>query len=119
MPSLVRNSRLSMCPTAAGTLSRLACARAMSAGIDVAPLMVKAGVTRKQVEDDSVRLAVKGQIEFVELIADALHDDCLGFHLARDYDLREIGLLYYVSVSSEILNDALHKVACYSGIVNE
>ena len=40
-----------MHPSAAGLLSRLACARAMSAGIDVAPLMVKAGVTRKQVED--------------------------------------------------------------------
>jgi hypothetical protein len=50
MPSLVRNSRLqqiSMRPSAAGTLSRLACAHAVSAGIDVAPLMVKAGVTRK------------------------------------------------------------------------
>ena len=119
MPSLVRNSRLSMCPTAAGTLSRLACARAMSAGIDVAPLMVKAGVTRKQVEDDSVRLAVKGQIEFVELIADALHDDCLGFHLARDYDLREIGLLYYVWNSSKLLGDAFRRVERYSTIINE
>src|SRR5436309_7726603 len=122
MPSLVRNSRLQqigMCPTAAGTLSRLACAHAMCAGIDVAPLMVKAGVTRRQVEDDSVRLAVKGQIEFVELIADALHDDCLGFHLARDYDLREIGLLNYVWNSSNLLGDAFRRVERYSTIINE
>jgi hypothetical protein len=45
VPSLVRSSRLqqiSMYPTAAGLLSRLACARAMAAGVDVAPLMVKA-----------------------------------------------------------------------------
>src|SRR5882672_12842277 len=119
MPSLVRNSRLSMCPTAAGTLSRLACARAMSAGVDVEPLMVKAGVTRKQVEDDSVRLAVKGQIEFVELVADALHDDFLGFHLARDYDLREIGLLHYVLNSSDLLGDALRRAERYSSIVSE
>jgi hypothetical protein len=49
MRSLVRDSglqQISMHPSTAGTLSRLACARAMSAGIDVAPLMVKAGVTR-------------------------------------------------------------------------
>jgi AraC-like DNA-binding protein len=122
MSSLVRDSGLrhiSMRPSAAGTLSRLACARAMSAGIDVAPLMVKAGVTRKQVEDDSVRLAVKGQIKFVELIADALRDDFLGFHLARDGDLRESGLLYYVLNSSDLLGDALRRTERYSTIVNE
>jgi AraC-like DNA-binding protein len=122
MPSLVRNSRLqqiSMYPTAAGLLSRLACARAMAAGVDVAPLMVKAGVTRKQVQDDSVRLAVKSQIKFVELVADALHDDCLGFHLARDYDLREFGLLYYVWNSSDLLGDAFRRAERYSSIANE
>ena len=81
--------------------------------------MVKAGVTRKQVEDQSVRLAAKGQIEFVQLIADALHDDCLGFHLARDYDLREIGLLYYVWNSSNLLGDGFRRVERYSTIVNE
>jgi AraC-like DNA-binding protein len=108
-----------MRPSAAGTLSRLACAHAMSAGVDVAPLMVKAGVTRKQVEDDSVRLAVKGQIEFVELVANALHDDLLGFHLARDYDLREIGLLYYVWNSSNLLGDAFRRAERYCSIMNE
>jgi AraC-like DNA-binding protein len=122
VPGLVRNSRLqqiSMCPSAAGTLSRLACARAVSAGIDVAPLMVKAGVTRKQVEDQNVRLAAKGQIKFVELVADALDDDLLGFHLGCDYDLREIGLLYYVWNSSELLGDAFRSAERYSSIVNE
>ena len=108
-----------MRPSAAGLLSRLACARAVSAGIDVEPLMVKAGVTRKQVEDHSVRLAVKGQIKFVELIADALHDDLLGFHLGCDYDLREIGLLYYVCNSSELLGDAFRRAERYCSIVNE
>ena len=42
-----------MRPTAAGMLSRLACTRAMSAGVDVAPLMVKAAVTHKQVQDEA------------------------------------------------------------------
>jgi AraC-like DNA-binding protein len=81
--------------------------------------MVKAGVTREQVEDQSVRLAVKGQIKFVDLVAEALDDDCLGFHLGCDYDLREIGLLYYVWNSSELLGDALRRVERYSSIVNE
>jgi AraC-like DNA-binding protein len=122
MRNLVRDSglqQIGMCPSADGTLSRLACARAVSAGIDVAPLMMKAGVTRKQLEDDSVRLAVKGQIKFVELVADALHDDLLGFHLACDYDLREIGLLHFVLNSSDLLGDALRRAERYSTIVNQ
>jgi AraC-like DNA-binding protein len=115
-----RNFKISnMRPSAAGLLSRLACARALSAGIDVAPLMVKAAVTRQQVEDQSVRLAVNGQIKFVELVADALHDELLGFHLGCAYDLREIGLLYYVLNSSKLLGDALRRAERYSSIINE
>ena len=100
-------------------LSRLACARALAAGIEVAPLMAKAGVTSWQVEDDDVWLTVKGQIKFLDLIADALQDDFLGFHLARDFDLREIGLLYFVAASSEELDDALQRAARYTATVNE
>src|SRR5215475_4736022 len=82
-------------PMAEGTLARLASARARAAGIDVAPLMAKAGVTWRQVEEEDLWLPAEGQVRFVELIADALHDDLLGFHIACDVDLREIGLIYY------------------------
>jgi len=122
MASLVHGTefqRVSMRPSAAGTLSRLACAHASAAGINVEPFMVKAGVTRQQVEDDSIRLTVQGQIRFVELIAEALQDDLLGFRLARDCDLRELGLLYYVLNSSELLGDAFRRAARYSAMVNE
>lgn len=122
MASLARKSgfrQIGMRRSAAGTLSRLACARARAAGIEVAPLMEKAGVTSRQVEDDNVRLAVPGQIKFLQLIADALQDDLLGFHLARDFDLREIGLLYYVLNSGELLGDAFRRAERYSTIVNE
>jgi len=106
-------------PRAEGTLSRLASARARAAGIDVAPLIVKAGVTRRQVEEVGVGLAAEGQIKLVGLIADALQDDLLGFHLARDADLREIGLLYYVLNSSDRLGDALRRAERYCAIINE
>src|SRR4029453_3738058 len=41
------------------------------------------------------------------------------FPLARDFDLREIGLLYYVMASSQTLGDALKRVARYSQTTNE
>jgi hypothetical protein len=56
---------------------------------------------------------------FLNLAADALQDDLLGFHLAQPPDLREMGLLYYVSASSDILSEALRRAARYSSIVNE
>jgi AraC-like DNA-binding protein len=40
-------------------------------------------------------------------------------NLARDFDPRELGLLYYVMASSRTLGDALKRVARYSHITNE
>ena len=65
------------------------------------------------------RLSVRSQIRFLDEAATALKDDCIGFTLARDFDPREIGLLYYVMASSQTLGDALKRVARYSKITNE
>ena len=48
-----------------------------------------------------------------------MHDEWLGFHLARSFDLREIGLVYYVMASSDQLADALRNAERYSQINNE
>jgi AraC-like DNA-binding protein len=65
------------------------------------------------------RLSVQSQIRLLDEAAIALKDDCLGFTLARDHDPREIGLLYYVMASSQVLGDRLRRVARYSRITNE
>jgi len=91
-------------PNANGGITRLAYIRAKEAGINPGSLLKKAGLTLYQVEDPSARLKVRDQISFLNLVADALQDDYLGFHLALSPDLREIGLLYYVAASSEILS---------------
>jgi AraC-like DNA-binding protein len=112
-------TRLDSLPSATGGIARLAYARLRESGIQLAPLLSKAGLTVEQVDDHGVRVKVGSQIRFLELAAEALQDDSLGFHLALDFDLREIGLLYYVMASSETLADALSKAERYSGIVNE
>jgi AraC-like DNA-binding protein len=111
--------QLSTLPSTAGLMTRLACARACAAGIDLEPLLNEAGLTRGQIEDRGARVDAQDQIRLVELAAHALQDDFLGFHLGRDFDLRETGLLYYVLASSELLGDALQRVARYSAIANE
>ena len=66
-----------------------------------------------------MRLNVRDQIRFVNLAANALQDDLLGFHIAHLANLRELGLLYYVAGSSETLSQALQQAARYASIVNE
>src|SRR3974377_1072852 len=106
-------------PSATGGIARLACARLRELGKGVAGIVAKGGARPEQVNDDAVRLEVPKQIRILELVAEELQDGLLGFHLARNFDLREIGLVYYVITSSERFGDALLNGKRYSTIVNE
>ncbi|WP_426615852.1 AraC family transcriptional regulator ligand-binding domain-containing protein [Bradyrhizobium sp. McL0616] len=114
-----RTNRLSSIPSATGGIARLACDRVRNAGKNLAELVSRAELTLDLIDQPDCRLDVNAQIKLLNLAAEALHDDFLGFHLAQDFDLREIGLLYYVMASSESLADALRNVARYSMLNNE
>ena len=113
------NFEQELIPTAQGGLSRLAIARLKNAGVPVAPLLRRVGLTPELIADPEQRLSVRSQIKLLDEAAIALNDDCLGFTLARDHDPRKIGLLYYVMASSQTLGDGLKRVARYSQITNE
>jgi AraC-like DNA-binding protein len=114
-----KTRRTTRFPTASGGLVRLAYRSAAKERIEVASLLKKAGLTLDQIDDPAVRLKVRNQIAFLNLVADAANDELLGFHLAQDFDLREIGMLYYVMASSDVLGDALKRATRYVRIVNE
>ena len=114
-----RPGRIDSMPSASGGIARLVYAHLRERGIPTTPLLSKAGLSVEQINDGNARVKVRSQIKFLELAADALDDDLLGFRLARDYDLRALGLIYYVLASSEALNDALHNAVRYSRITNE
>jgi AraC-like DNA-binding protein len=110
---------LAIFPSTMGVMARLACERLAQEGEKPDELLRKAGLTHRQIEDTSSRLAVKDQIRFLDQAARTLNDEYLGFHLAQTFDLRRGMLFYYVLASSETLNEALHRAARYSAIVNE
>jgi AraC-like DNA-binding protein len=85
----------------------------------VAAVLAEVGARPEQVNDDAIRLEVPKQIRILELVSAELQDGLLGFHLARNFDLREIGLVYYVIASSERLADALLNGKRYCTIMNE
>jgi AraC-like DNA-binding protein len=102
-----------------GLLSRLAYERARREGADVGAMLQRSGLTARAINEKSVPLGVRNQIKFVELVADAVDDKLLGFHLAQTYDPREIGLLYYVAASADTLWESLLRLERYSALVND
>ena len=118
----MRNSKaedLNISPSAGGAITRLAYLHAQEKHAEIDELLRKAGLSRGQVKNTSIRIEVQKQIKFLNLVVEALGDNLLGFHLSQKFDLRMAGLLYYVPASSELLSEALQRVARYSSIVNE
>jgi AraC-like DNA-binding protein len=105
-------------PTSTGIIARLAFALAEEKGADVEALLKASGLSREGIDDPNVRLEVQSQIKFLELVANAIGDELLGFHLSQRFDPRGIGLPYYVLASSETLGEALRHAARYSSVVN-
>ena len=114
-----RSSGLNRIPSATGGIARLACAWLDEMGKDPIGILSKAGLTRKEVRDPAIRLEARTQINLLELAAEEVQHEWLGFHLARSFDLRKIGLVYYVIASSDRLADALRNAERYSQINNE
>jgi AraC-like DNA-binding protein len=106
-------------PSATGAIARLACARLRELGKDAAAVLATVKARPEQVYDDTIRLEVPKQIRILELASEELQDGLLGFHLARNFDLREVGLVYYVIASSERFADALLDAKRYCTIMNE
>lgn len=112
-------SPLHTIPSTTGGAARLACAKMHAAGILLPPLLSKAGLSAEQIDDTAARVEVKAQAEILEIAAEQLKDDLLGFRMAQDFELRQIGLAYYIPSSSDTLADALHDAGRYSRIAND
>ncbi|KSV66633.1 hypothetical protein N182_35025 [Sinorhizobium sp. GL2] len=65
------------------------------------------------------RIQTSSQIKFLGKVSRACEDDRLGFTLAKNFDLREMGMLFYVAASSRRLGDALLRIERYARVANE
>jgi AraC-like DNA-binding protein len=118
MPSS-QPARFHSIPSATGGIARLACTRLREFGKDATTVIAQVGARPEQVFDDAIRLEVPKQIKILELVCEELQDELLGFHLARNFDLREVGLVYYVIASSERFFGSLLNAKRYCAIMNE
>lgn len=106
-------------PTTVGVLSRSAAERVVQEGIRVEPLLKQAGLPLALMTDRDIRIDVRSQIDFLNLVAETLGRNLLGFQLARDIDLRGIGPLYYLFASCEKLGDFVDNLVRLAPILNE
>ncbi len=113
-----RTSGLSGLPTASGLTARLIVELLEQQGLDPAPLLREAGVSRQAVVDRQ-RVSASSQVRLLDLASQATGDNWIGLTLAGGFDLREMGLIYYVAASSTTLGDALRRVSRYSQVGNE
>ncbi len=101
------------------TLTILAERELITSSIDPAPLLIKSGLPSPLSSRTLTQISFRSQSAFIDLAADALKDDLLGFHLALSFDFRTLGFIYYVVASAETLGEALANEEEYSAILNE
>ena len=112
-------SPLHSVPRATGTIARLVVERLRAAGQPLDPLLQQVGLSLEDIDDLGLAVKAAAQIKLLHLAAELLNDELLGFRLARDFNLRETGLLYYVLASSGSFADAIKSAQRYTRIVHE
>src|SRR5262245_12985298 len=74
-----------MPPTAGGVIARLAVARLIANGVDPTPILRQSHLSIDQIADPHARIAASSQIAVLNIAAEVLRDDVLGFRLARSF----------------------------------
>jgi AraC-like DNA-binding protein len=88
-------------------------------GIDAEPLLSKARLSRGQLFPDPSGISFTAQNRFLELAAIEANDPFLGLHIAAEMDLRDVGILFYLAVSSPTVAEALEGLVRYAGTTSE
>jgi AraC-like DNA-binding protein len=88
-------------------------------GINAEPLLAAAELSRAQLMQAPGGVSVVSQHRFLELAASEIDDSLLGLRVAGEMDLRDIGLLFYLSASSATVAEALEHLAQYAATMNE
>ena len=105
----VSRAQFNKLPTATGGIARAAYARAMQARLDLDLLLKQAGLTSRQIRNTYLRIDVKKQIRFLNLVANMLSDETLGFRPWCEYTGILLAGGCYPSVSSWCIAALKHR----------
>ena len=105
-------------PTATGYAAKQALAFLRNRHVAFAPLLRRAGLSERDVDDPS-RISATAQSKLLEYAAEAVDDSAFGLHLAEQANPRAAGLLFYAASAAINLGQALALYERYFRIVNE
>jgi len=106
-------------PTATGFAARQAIVVLRKGNVEVAPLLRRVGLSERDVDNRQRRISADAQVKLLECVAEALGDSAFGLHLAQKANLREAGLLFYVTSAARTIGETLPLYERYCRIVNE
>ena len=106
-------------PTATGFAARQAIAALRKRDIEVAPLLRRVGLSERAFDNRQHRISAVAQVKLLECAAEALGDSAFGLHLAQQANLRQAGLLFYVTSAARTIGETLRLYERYCRIVNE
>jgi AraC-like DNA-binding protein len=106
-------------PTVTGFAARRLLAVLHERNFALTPLLRRADLTNHDLTDRKYRISAAAQSRLLELASEALKDDALGFHLAKQVNPREAGLLFYIASAAKTVGEALTLFERYFRIVNE
>ena len=116
---MVEDTTRQVLPTATGFAARQAIAALRNRNIEVAPLLRRAGLSEHDLDNRQRRVSAIAQVRLLEYAAEALDDSAIGLHLAQQANLREAGLLFYVTSAARTIGETLPLYERYCRIVNE
>jgi hypothetical protein len=106
-------------PTATGFAAQQAIDALRKRDIEVAPLLRRVGLSEGDLDNRQRRISANAQAKLLECAAEALDDSAFGLYLAQQANLREAGLLFYVTSAARTLGETLPLYERYCRIVNE
>ena len=116
---MVEDTTRQVLPTATGFAARQAIAVLRKHNIEVAPLLRRVGLSERDFDNRQRRISAIAQVRLLECAAEALGDSAFGLHLAQQANLREAGLLFYVTSAARTIGETLPLYERYCRIVNE
>ena len=106
-------------PTVSGFAARCAIAALHKHNISAAPLLKRAGLSECDLDCPHPRICAVGQARFLEYAAAAIDDTAFGLHLAEQANLRDLGLIFYITSAARNLGQALELFTRYRPVSNE
>jgi hypothetical protein len=116
---MIEDTTRQVLPTATGFAARQAIAALRKHNIEVAPLLRRVGLSERDFDNRQLRISAIAQVRLLECAAEALDDSAFGLHLAQQANLREAGLLFYVTSAARTIGETLLLYERYCRIVNE